>query len=281
MFELQRDLNSLPLTWWGRCVYFFMSSKRSIAKQNIERVFKSSLSNREKDRLCVAYYSHMLTCLKEIILYAFVSKKYLARHIKISGLDYLENAINKGKGTLIVTGHFGNWEFSPLFFFDKLDKRNTVFYCIRKKLRFKFLDKIFLGRFERCGFKIIHDKNAVSQIRSVLKSNAVVFFPFDVRPPYKVKKEVSTDFLGQKTATNTSLAYLANLCKSSVISMAFYRINKKQHMLCFYPELNWLENSDYKQSLIQNTQLYNNRLEEMLQPYPEQWLWSYNRWKYH
>lgn len=41
MFELKRDLNSLPLTWLGRCVYFLSSYKRSNAKK-ISIVFFNS-----------------------------------------------------------------------------------------------------------------------------------------------------------------------------------------------------------------------------------------------
>ncbi|HHL3492224.1 TPA: lysophospholipid acyltransferase family protein [Legionella pneumophila] len=279
MFELKRDFNSLPLTWLGRCVYFLSSYKRSNAKKNIDRVFQSSLSPAEKKRLCMAYYSHIITNIKEIILYALVSKKSLEKRIKVIGIEHLENALGKGKGTLVFTGHFGNWEFAPLFFLDKFNGKDLDFYCVRKNLRFAFLDSIFLRRFENCGFKIISHKNAVSQTRRALKDKAIVLFPFDVCPSSKIKNKVKVDFLGQKSETNMSLAYLATLCGSSVLSVTFYRTNKKQHVVHIYPEIKPVVCSDYKQSLIENTQLYNKRLEEMLLSYPEQWLWSYKRWK--
>ncbi|MGX6640956.1 lysophospholipid acyltransferase family protein [Legionella pneumophila] len=279
MFELKRDLNSLPLTWLGRCVYFLSSYKRSNAKKNIDRVFQFSLSPAEKKRLCMAYYSHIMTNIKEIILYALVSKKSLEKRIKVIGIEHLENALGKGKGTLVFTGHFGNWEFAPLFFLDKFNGKDLNFYCVRKNLRFAFLDSIFLRRFENCGFKIISHKNAVSQTRRALKNKAIVFFPFDVCPSSKIKNKVKTDFLGQKTETNLSLAYLASLYDSCVLSITFYRTNKKQHVVHIYPEIKPVVYPDYKQTLVENTQLYNKRLEEMLLPYPEQWLWSYKRWK--
>lgn len=279
MLELDRDLNCLPVTWWGRCAYFLLPYKRSKAKKNIDRVLQSSLAPSEKKRLCMAYYSHIITSIKEIILYALVSKKYLERHIEIIGLEYLQSAINKGNGTLVLTGHFGNWEFAPLFFLDKFNSKNHIFYCVRKNLRFAFLDSIFLRRFKRCGFKIISAKNAVTQTRRALKNNGIVFFPFDIRPSSKIKNRVNADFLGQKTSTNLSLAYLARIYDSSVLSITFYRTNKRQHIIHIYPEVEGVVNSEYKQTLIENTQLYNKRLEEMLLLYPEQWLWSYKRWK--
>ncbi|ABQ57139.1 TPA: lipid A biosynthesis acyltransferase [Legionella pneumophila subsp. pneumophila] len=279
MFELKRDLNSLPLTWVGHCAYFLSSyKKRSNAKKNIDFIFQPSLSPAEKKCLCVAYYSHITTNIKEIILFALVSKKSLEKCIKVIGIEHLENALGKGKGILVFTGHFGNWEFAPLFFLDKFNSKDLDFYCVRKNLRFAFLDSIFLRQFENCGFKIISHKNAVSQIRRALKSNAIVFFPFDVCPSSKIKNKIKTDFLGQKTETNLSLAYLASLYDSCVLSISFYRTNKKQHVVHIYPEVKPVVCPDYKQTLVENTQLYNKRLEEMLLPYPEQWLWSYKRW---
>lgn len=75
------------------------------------------------------------------------------------------------------------------------------------------------------------------------------------------------------------MAYLASLYDSCVLSITFYRTNKKQHVVHIYPEIKPVVYPDYKQTLVENTQLYNKRLEEMLLPYPEQWLWSYKRWK--
>ncbi|MCC5792271.1 MAG: lysophospholipid acyltransferase family protein [Legionellaceae bacterium] len=279
MVKLKHDVKTLPISIWGRLIYFLSPYNRSNAKKNIERVFQSTLSAAEKKRLGIAYYSHILSSIKEIMLYALVSKKHLAKQVRIIGLEYLQDAISTGKGTLVLTGHFGSWEYAPLFLLEALDPKNTGFYCVRKKLRFAFLDSIFLRRFEHCGFEIINENNAVSQTRNALKKNAVIFFPFDVHPSSKVKNRVTTDFLGQQTDTNLSLAYLASRYQSCVLSIASYRTGKNQHVLQIYPEIKPLLNLDYQQTLVEQTKLYNKRLEDMLLPYPHQWLWSYKRWK--
>lgn len=111
---------------------FFIALQKKQCEKNIDRIFQSSLSPAERKRLCMAYYSHMITNIKEIILYALFSKKYLAKRIEIIGLEYLQDAISKGKGTLVFTGHFGNWEFAPLFFLDKFDSKNHVFIVCAK-----------------------------------------------------------------------------------------------------------------------------------------------------
>lgn len=276
MLHLKRDVYSLPVSLLGRLIYCFMPLKRSIAKKNIDAVFAASLSPKERAHLLKAYYSHIVLCFKEIILLSLCSQRYLEQRVSSKGIEYFLEAQKKGKGILILTGHFGCWEFAPLFFLRKINKGAFSFYCVRKSLRFKFLDNIFIRRFERAGFSIINKNNALKMSRSALKNNDVVFFPFDLKP--KNESHLLTDFLGLQTATYPSAAYLADKLGCLVLSVTFYRVNKKEHVFEFYPEMNWIPCASRKEAYLENTKNYNQRLEEMLLPHPEQWLWSYKRW---
>ncbi|KTD44929.1 WaaM [Legionella quateirensis] len=278
MVKLTRGLKTLPVTLMGWIVYLIIPFKKSIAQKNIERVFENSMNSQEKKRLVIAYYSHLMTSIKELILYALVSKKRLEKRVKTIGMEHLYNAMNQGKGVLVLTGHFGSWEFSPLFFLDNVEGNKDQFYCIRKSLRFAFLDNIFLRRYEAAGFKLINKKNAIREVCKVLQKGGVVFFPFDLRPSYKDNNKILTNFLGQNTSTYTSLAYLAERYNSPVLSTSYYRINKKQHVNQFYPEIPRNMSVDKQDAILKNTQNYNKRLEEMVLEHPEQWLWSYKRW---
>ncbi|KTC91164.1 lysophospholipid acyltransferase family protein [Fluoribacter dumoffii] len=278
MLELKRNFNVLPVSWAGWFIYFLMPAKYSIAQQNIDRVFNNLLSSYEKKRLAVAYYSHIVLCFKELFFLNFLSKKLLQKRVKILGGEHLYSALQKGKGALVLTGHLGNWEFAPLFFPKLVKKGGADFYCVRKLLRIQFLNSIFWGRFEKAGFKIINKNNALAESRFALKSKDVVFFPFDLRPPCHSRSSLRTNFLGQSSKTYASLAHLAYRLNCPVLSVSFYRLNKKQHIIEFYPEIPADPLKDKKQAYLENTEKYNKRLEEMLLAHPEQWLWSYKRW---
>jgi KDO2-lipid IV(A) lauroyltransferase len=278
MVALRRDVSSLPVTWLGWILYFLRPFKKSRAKKNIERVFQNSLTAHEKKILSVAYYSHVIVSIKEMILYAFISKQRLAKRVNIIGIEHLNKAFQQGKGVLVMTGHLGSWEFAPLFSFPTLDFYKDRFYCIRKSLRFAFLDQIFIRRFEEVGFQIINKNNAIRQVRKALQKQGIIFFPFDLRPSNKVNNSLPIDFFGQKTSTYTSLAYLAERCESPVISVTFYRLPNKDHIIQFHPEMVAQADETYEDKLVHKTKMYNKRLEEMILLHPEQWLWSYKRW---
>lgn len=93
----------------------------------------------------MAYYSHMLTSIKEIILYSLLSKKTLEKRVKIIGIEHLENALSKGKGVLVLTGHFGNWEFAPLFFLINLMAEILIFIVSAKICVLLFWIPFFCG----------------------------------------------------------------------------------------------------------------------------------------
>ncbi len=178
MVILKRDVTALPVTWLGWLLYYLKPFKKSTAQQNIARVFQYSLTAWEKKLLSVAYYSHVITSIKEMISYAFTSKQRLAEGINIIGIEHLNKALQSDKGVLVMTGHLGSWEFAPLFSFVKTDGYAERFYCIRKSLRFAFLDKIFIRRFSDVGFKIINQANAIRQAGKALQKKRYCFFSF-------------------------------------------------------------------------------------------------------
>jgi KDO2-lipid IV(A) lauroyltransferase len=53
----------------------------------------------------------------------------------------------------------------------------------------------------------------------------------------------------------------------------------KKHRLRFDPPLQLVETGDRARDLIENTQLFNNVLEDYVRRYPDQWLWIHRRWK--
>ncbi|KTD12729.1 lysophospholipid acyltransferase family protein [Legionella hackeliae] len=278
MLEIKHSLNFLPLNWIGWIIYFLIPEKRSIAQKNIARVFGDTLSPQEKKRIVVAYYSHLFLCFKEIFLLPFLGKTRLEKRVKIIGEEHLHQALQKNKGAIILSGHFGNWEFAPLFILDKLKNEVGHAYCVRKSLRFNFLNDFFWGRFEKAGYKIINKNNALGQIRLILEKKNVVFVPFDIKPSRRSRSSVKVNFLGRLSNTYTSVAYLANKFECPVLSVRSYRVNKKKHIVEFYPEIQRDVYKDKEQAYLEDTKKYNHRLEEMLLASPEQWLWSYKRW---
>lgn len=62
------------------------------------------------------------------------------------------------KGVLVVTGHFGNWEFAPLGGVLNFKEFKGQFHFIRRTLRFKFIERIMFKNYYQAGLNVIPKK---------------------------------------------------------------------------------------------------------------------------
>ena len=46
----------------------------------------------------------------EVLRFPCLTSENIDEIVKIDGLEYLEDAYSKGKGVILATGHYGNWE---------------------------------------------------------------------------------------------------------------------------------------------------------------------------
>jgi len=199
----------MRLTWLGVCAYYFASHKKTIATQNIYKIFGATLNEEEKKRFIMAFYSHVFTTIKELFLLFIFSKRRLYKRIEIRGAEYFLSAAEKGRGVLLLGGHFGNWEFAGVLAAAQSKDFKGRFHCIRKSLRLRWLEKILFLSCQKAGINIIKSENAIKSVGMALKKNDAVLFLMDQRVHKKSYAGVVTQFLGQNASTHKSLAYFA------------------------------------------------------------------------
>lgn len=258
--------------------YHLLPLRRQIILDNIERVFKDKATRKEKIRLAKAFYSHFATTLKELITMDWVSTKRLESLIEIRGREHLLDAINQGRGCLMLTGHFGNWELALLIGSYQMMPLAGQFYVIRRPIRQKWLERKVFQRVQRWGIERIDKTGATLKIYRVLKRNETVIFPMDQHAQIKKNEGLEVDFFSNKAGTYKSLAFIAGSSKAPVLPLSIYRENGK-HVLEFLPALEWEEGQDSEDSIYLNTLRYNQTLEKIILEHPEQWWWAHRRWK--
>lgn len=246
--------------------------------KNIDLIFKDSLTFKEKKRLAVAYTSHILTSIKEILRMNLSRKYQLRQRIDIRGAHNLINALEKGNGAFLLTGHLGNWEFTAPLSLSSIDDYPGKFHVVRKPLKPRFVEKILFKHFRKNRINIIYKDAAIRGIKAALKSNEAVLFTMDQRVPLESRSGVEVDFLGVKTNAYKTMASLVQRWGTPVIPCITYRSDNGHHIVEFYPELAWKEHPDRNTAISENTRIYSKVIEKFIVQHPEQWIWSYNRW---
>jgi KDO2-lipid IV(A) lauroyltransferase len=277
--KLKQQIRALPVSWAGRLFYHLVRYRRRLILANIDQVFNDRLDNAQKIHLAKAYYSHIATSIKEAFQLRFMSEKTLREQVDVRGHENMLAVVAAQKGVLVVTGHFGNWEFAPLGGVLNFKEFQGQFHFIRRTLRFKALEKMMFKNYYRAGLNVIPKKNSLDQVCLALEKNHAVIFVLDQHASLVNRDGIAVEFFGKKAGTYRSLATLARHTGVPVIPAAGYRLPNGKHVLEFFEPIPWQDYGNTQESLYHNTLAYNQALERIILANPAQWNWIHKRWK--
>lgn len=279
MNELAKKIKSIPITWVGRIFYYLIPYRRAVVMANIDLVFNDRLSLPLKHHLAKAFYSHLATSLKEIILLRFMSEQRLKESVEVRGYEHLQEVAAHNKGILVLTGHFGSWEFAPIGGILNFKEFKGQFHFIRRTLGNKMIERILFRRYYQAGLQVIPKKNSLQKVGNVLDKNHAVVFVMDQHASITNREGIAVEFFGKKAGTYRSLACFAKYTGAPVLPAASYRLETGKHVLEFYPPILWQNYPTNQEAIYYNTLAYNQALERIILAHPEQWIWLHRRWK--
>ncbi|CDZ78047.1 Lipid A biosynthesis lauroyl acyltransferase [Legionella massiliensis] len=269
----------MPLTWAGRIFYRFLPYRHAVIRANIDQVFDKQLNDAEKEHLIKAFYSHLATSIKETLFLRFLSEKKLRNRVEVRGAEHMLATVKEGRGVLVLTGHFGNWEFAPLGGILSFEEFKGQFHFIRRTLGNKTIEKFLFRRYYQAGLNVIPKKNSLHQVCDALEQNHAVIFVMDQHASLANRDGIAAEFFGKKAGTYRSLATFSRHTGVPVVPAAGYRLPNGRHVLEFYEPIKWQEYDSVQESIYRNTLAYNQALERIILARPEQWLWLHKRWK--
>ena len=272
-------MNNLKITNIGRFLYKFLPYRKSLVLSNIDQVFQDTITKTQKIALAKSFYSHLATSFKEMIQLRFMSEKKLKQMVEVKGHEHLLDVAKQNKGVLVVTGHFGNWEFAPLGGILNFKQFSGHFHFIRKNLSNQTIEKILFNRYAKFGLHVIFKKNAMQKVTEALDKNHAVIFVLDQHAIISNKDGIAVEFFNKKAGTYRSLASISRHTGVPVVPAAGYRLPNGKHVLEFYEPIAWQEYATTSESLYKNTLRYNQALEKIILAHPEQWMWMHKRWK--
>jgi KDO2-lipid IV(A) lauroyltransferase len=261
----------------GKILYHLVPVRRGVVLANLRRVFGDDVPQEEIVRLAQAHYAHLWRLAGEFLRFRFMSAKRKAAIVRIDNLDPLTRAFEGGKGVLVLTGHFGNWEVATIAGIGHFPHFRGRFNFVRRALKPQWLDALVTRRFNEAGFGVFPKRGSLDAILDALGRGDFIVFPFDqhARPP----DGIEVGFFGHPAWTFRSLAILALSTGAPVVPATSWREPDGRHVLRFEEALAPVECDDPRDEVRRTTQSYNEVLERMVLAHPEQWYWVHRRWK--
>jgi len=271
------DPKRTEVPWFGKALYHLVPYRRGVVLGNLRRAFGDVLPEEEIRRLAQAYCGHYVRFLLELVRLPFMSAERRKAWIRLENVESPIRAHAEGKGLLLLTGHFGNFEVSTVAGISQFPQYHGLFHFVRRPLKPRWLNEFVTRRFRRAGFGTLGKRGSLDALLDLLTSGGIIVYVFDQHAG--PGDGIPVDFLGHPAGTFKSLALLAMSTGAPVIPASSWRQPDGTHVLRFEEPLPLLECEDVDEAIRRNTRAYNAALERMLLRHPEQWIWMHRRWK--
>jgi len=254
--------------------YRLARKQRKIALESLAIAFGQEKSEQEIKKIAQDCFTFMTKGGMEVI--SLIDKpQLLKKRIAIVGAEYLNNALTRGKGVILVSAHFGNF---PLML-AKLSLEGYKTAGLIRYMRDERAEKFFLAKRKRLGIKTIYSqprKVCVENSIRALRNNEVIFIPMDQNFG---SGGVFVDFFGRKAATATGPVVFAQRTGATLLLGFIVRQPDDTHKIIIEPPLNLEKGRNHQETVIINTQRLTNIIESYIRRYPAEWSWIHRRWK--
>jgi len=237
-----------------------------IARRNIE-LCMPALSPRAQSDLVDRHCAALGMGLCETANTWWSSDRRVSAQAEIQGMDHLRAALAKGRGAIMIGGHFTTIEIATRIL-GTVVPLNVVYRPTKNEL----LSHTMVSCFARNGKPIAHD-DIRAMIRA-LKRNEVVWYAPD--QSYRNKGAAMVKFFGIPAATTTATSRLARISGAAVLTYFPERLpGNRGYRVVIGPAL---ENFPCEDPVC-DVQRFNDLLEAQIRRVPEQYLWVHRRFK--
>ena len=262
----------------GRLLYRFAPFRRKVILENLRRVYGATLDASGIERLAQAHYAHLWKLAGEFLRFRWLSHAKKLALVRVENLDAFADAYHQGKGVLLLTGHFGNWEVATVAGIGSFPHMRGRFHFVRRALKPDWFDRMVTRRFERAGFGVFKKRGSLDAMLAALGTGDAIVFAFDqhASPP----DGIDVDFFGTPAWTFKSLAIIALATGAPVIPATSWREPDGTHVLRFEDPIPVVDHAKTSEAIRLTTRAYNAALERFVLRRPEQWYWVHRRWKH-
>lgn len=272
-----------PLSWkWGirfggligALLYYFLRKERAKSLEGLRIAFGADKPERELHHILKKSFQNLGKGLIEIINFGNLKPEQIASLITIEGEEYLKEAENEGNGTILITGHLGNWELMAA----ALSLRGYPLHVIAAPLYDPRIDEWIVQHRSRFQVETISrgSPSSSKKILGVLRKKEILGLLID--QDTKVNG-IFVNFFNKKAYTPTGAAELALRSEAATMMCFITRLPNDHHRITIEKPMTLAQGSDHMKDVEINTARFTSRIEEHIKQYPDQWVWMHRRWK--
>ena len=259
----------------GKFFYHHLPVRRDIALINLKLCFPEKSAD-EIESILEKAYVNVATVFCEFLYFPKFTRENLREIVEFpdEARRLIEFALERGRGLILISGHFSNWELVALAIGAFSPKQFTIVVHPFHNKAVDGLANKYRGLF---GNSTVSMENSVRASLSTLRENGIVALLADQS---SAKETLPANFFGITVPTFQGPSIFA-LRTRAVVQFGFpirksdgtYRLHLQE---IDYDDLK----DDSEASVMELTQRHVNALEGFIRKYPENWLWFHKRFKH-
>jgi len=257
--------------WLGALGHAVDRGHRRVALDNL-RLALPELGDDERRQLVADCFRHFGALFADVLSARRFDLPEFCRRGDISGLDHLRAAEKAGRGLLMLTAHYGNWEI--LHFYATIASGpisvvgrpadNPHFHRVVREVR------------ERFGNRVLDKRGSVREMFRVVRAGGRLGLLIDQR--VRADEAIDVDFFGRPALTSPIVARLALKTGAPIVPTFGDHLSGGRYRVEFHPPI-WPEGDGDDASTHELTRRCLAICEEVIRAAPARWLWMHRRWK--
>jgi KDO2-lipid IV(A) lauroyltransferase len=265
VYPLARALGSLIMAISPR--------HRRIVMANLRSAFGREKSEAALRVIARRFYHNFCRGLLEFLRMPATSAEEIIATNTLQGKQYIDDALARGHGVVLITAHYGNWEtmgarlalagYSPL-------------NVIARNQRDQEVTELLTSLRRHGGLRVIPRDGAIRESMRRLADNEALGILIDQNAG---ENGVFVDFFGRLASTAAGAAVLARRTSAPIIPIFCVRQPDGTQVAEIGPEVQVQRTDDVESDVIANTAVFTKIVEAAVRRHPDHWFWMHQRWK--
>lgn len=253
--------------------FYLIPIRKSTTIENLKNAFPD-FSNKKIKKIAFNCFNSFCITLIEILYMPGMQESEIKKQVNCINSKLIKDKYNEQKGVILLSAHFGNWEYVATSVAMQL---NISFSVVIKGQRNPYVTDWMNRVRTKWNNQVIPLGISIRQIYRRLKDKKIVAMVADQRGP---QEAIKVNFFGKDVSVHTGPAILALKTGAPIL----YGIPVRQSDFSYETVMTEISVENLPDSLEEKikelSQRHMSYLETYIRKNPEQWLWMHKRWKH-
>lgn len=251
--------------------YYLVGYRKKTVFRNLKNSFPEK-SEKEIRQIAIGFYKHFSDLIFETMKSFQMTEPTLKKRIRYKNPEVLNDLYDQGKSVALLSGHYGNWEWTASLPKILKHQLNVIYRPIQDETFDAYMKKVR----SRFGMTMIPARISLRTMLGFEKSGQLVATYYLTDQTALKDTEYWMTFLNQETPVFPGPEKVASRFKQAVVFMDIQKVSRGHYEVEFTKLFDDAsQTTDYE-----ITKSHVKFLEDIIRRKPEYWLWSHKRWKH-